>query len=352
LIEFYWDLGEEIIEMQTTYDWGTSFLKSLSSDMISEFPDAKGFSYSNLRYIRQWYLFYINELGNWQQLVANLDKISSLNIFEIGQQPVGQFQIIQDQTTPTIRQQHVIQLKNLISQIPWGHNILIVSKSENIEEALFYINKTIENGWSRSVLTHQIESGIYKRSGKAISNFANTLPAVQSDLAQQIIKDPYNFDFLSMRDRYNERELENNLIEHISSFLLELGAGFAYVGKQVHLEVGGRDFYLDLLFYHIKLHCYVVVELKIEEFEPEHTGKLNFYIKAVDEKFKTERDEPTIGILICKKRNKMIAEYALHNMQAPMGISEYELTQILPDNLKSGLPTIEEIEAELEGKRL
>jgi len=197
-------------------------------------------------------------------------------------------------------------------------------------------------------LTHQIESDLYGRQGKAITNFKNTLPAPQSDLAREIIKDPYNFDFLTLTEEYTERELEKGLIDHIAKFLMELGAGFAYLGKQVPLQVGERDFFLDLLFYHVQLHCYVVVELKVVEFEPEHVGKLNFYIKAIDQQLRQENDNPTIGILLCKGKDKVVAEYALSDIHKPMGVSEYELTQALPKELKSSLPSIEEIEAELE----
>jgi predicted nuclease of restriction endonuclease-like (RecB) superfamily len=222
-------------------------------------------------------------------------------------------------------------------------------KCKDVAEALFYVWQTIENNWSRNVLTHQIESGLYERQGKAITNFDKTLPAPQSDLAQQIIKDPYNFDFLTLTENYKERELEQGLIRHVTRFLIELGAGFAYMGKQVPLQVGERDFFLDLLFYHTKLHCYVVIELKTGDFEPEFAGKLNFYIKAVDEQRRQKGDNDTIGILLCKKKDKLVAEYALSDINKPMGVSEYQLTQALPDNLKSSLPSIEEIEAEFSG---
>jgi predicted nuclease of restriction endonuclease-like (RecB) superfamily len=235
----------------------------------------------------------------------------------------------------------------MITSVPWGHNVLITSKCETIEEATFYISAVIQNGWSRNVLRHQIEIQLYEREGKAISNFKKTLPKAQSDLAEQTLKDPYVFDFLAMSKNYSERDLENQLIEHITQFLLELGTGFAFIGRQVGLKVGNRDFFIDLLFYHTKLHCYIVLELKTGEFEPEHAGKLNFYIKAVDEQLKTDKDEPTIGLLLCKEKDKLIAEYSLSDIHKPMGISEYQLTQMLPNNLKSSLPSIEQIEKEL-----
>ncbi len=271
---------------------------------MTEFPDIKGFSKRNLWAIRQWYLFYSNDSA-------------------IVQQPVAQ-----------------------LAHIPWGHNLVIVSKCQSRAEALFYVQNTLKHGWSRNVLVHQIESGLYQREGKAITNFEQTLPPIQSDLALQSLKDPYVFDFLSLTKDYNERELEHALTQHITQFLLALGAGFAYVGKQVPLAVGDKDFYLDLLFYHLKLRSYVVIELKSGDFAPEHAGKLNFYLTAVDKQLKTEQDNPSIGLLLCKQKDKLVAEYALSDIHKPIGISAYQLTQALPENLKSSLPSIEEIEAE------
>jgi predicted nuclease of restriction endonuclease-like (RecB) superfamily len=323
LLEFYWELGTEIVERQKTSIWGSGFLKQLSADLMAEFPDMKGFSEPNLRFIRRWVLFYLPERRN---SVTACDRNA--------QQPAA---IFMEQLVPQL------------VKIPWGHNRVIITKCSDVEDALFYVRKTIENNWSRNVLTHQIESGLYERQGKAITNFDKTLPAPQSDLAQQIIKDPYNFDFLTLTENYKERELEQGLIRHVTRFLIELGAGFAYMGKQVPLQVGERDFFLDLLFYHTQLHCYVVIELKTGDFEPEFAGKLNFYIKAVDEQRRQKGDNDTIGILLCKKKDKLVAEYALSDINKPMGVSEYQLTQALPDNLKSSLPSIEEIEAEFSG---
>jgi len=316
LLEFYWGLGAEIVSKQAQAKWGDGLLLQLSKDLMAEFPDMKGFSHSNLKYIKQWYSFY-----NGQTLIS--------------QQPVGQ-----------IVQRPVAQ----ITQIPWGHNIAIISKCKNIDEAFYYVQSTITHNWSRSVLVHQIESGLYKRGGKAISNFAVTLPKPQSDLAAQTLKDPYIFDFLSITGEYKERELENALVSHVTQFLLELGAGFAYLGRQVPLQAGTREFFIDLLFYHSKLHCYVVVELKTVDFEPEHAGKLNFYLKAVDSQLRAERDNPTVGILICKSKDKVVVEYALSDIRKPIGVSEYKLTHSLPKKIKSGLPSIKEIEKELGSK--
>ena len=333
LLKFYWELGADIVEKQEKTDWGSKFLNQLSSDLQTEFPDVKGFSFRNIKYIKQWYLFYnqYNIIG--QQLVAQLPpQPASLSLEGvIGQQPVDQ-----------LSEQNTEQL----FKIPWGHHIAIISKCKTIPEAHFYVSNTIRHGWSRAVLVHQIESDLYHRDGKAISNFSQTLPAHQSDLALQTLKDPYIFDFLTMRADFNERELEKSLIDHITKFLLELGAGFAYVGNQVPIKVGNRDFAMDLLFYQTRLHCYVVIDLKKTEFEPEHAGKLNFYIKAVDEEYRKSGDEPTIGLILCKSKDKVVAEYALSDINKPMGISEYHLTNILPEELKSSLPTIEDIEAE------
>jgi predicted nuclease of restriction endonuclease-like (RecB) superfamily len=307
LLRFYWDLGADIIDKQKNSNWGEGFIKRLSKDLSSEFPTMKGFSYTNIKYIRQWYLFWNQIETKSQQLVGELE---ALPVF----------------------------------QLPWGHNIIIISKSNNIEEALFYAQKTIENGWSRNVLTNQIEAKLFERSGKITSNFKNTLPKTQSDLARQTLKDPYNFDFLAIREKYNERDLENALVKNISDFLLELGAGFSYVGKQYKITVDNEDFFIDLLFYNIKLHSFVVIELKTGKFKPEYTGKLNFYISAVDSILKTKTDNPTIGLLICKEKNKTIVEYALKDINKPIGISEYKLTKVLPEDYKLTLPTIEEIE--------
>jgi predicted nuclease of restriction endonuclease-like (RecB) superfamily len=304
LLKFYWELGAQIVERQQQHAWGSSFVAQLSADLMREFPQIKGFSERNLKYIRQWYLF-------WQAT-------------EIGQQAVAQ-----------------------LHAIPWGHNLAILAKCKQSDEALYYVRVTQAHGWSRSVLVHQIESGLWQREGQAITNFAQTLPTVQSELAAQVLKDPYVFDFLSLTKEHTERELENSLVQHITQFLLELGAGFAYMGRQVPLQVGERDFFLDLLFYHVRLHCYVVVELKTVDFEPEFAGKLNFYLKAVDAQLRREGDQPTIGLLLCKSKDRLVAEYALSDIQKPMGLSTYTLSHTLPEALRDKLPSIEAIEREL-----
>lgn len=238
-------------------------------------------------------------------------------------------------------------VQQAVGQIPWGHNIVLLGKLKDKEKRLSYALLCQQNGWSRNVLIHQIESQLLERKGNAITNFENTLATPQSELAQEALKDPYIFDFLSIGEKAKERDIEQALTQHISQFLLELGAGFAFVGRQVHLEVGEQDFYLDLLFYHLKLRCYLVVELKAGDFKPEHTGQLSFYLSAVDSQIKTDEDGPTIGLLLCKSRNKVIAEYALRDNSKPIGVAEYQLAQALPVDFESKLPSIERIEAEL-----
>ncbi len=307
LIEFYWEVGKMIAEKETV--WGAKLIEQVAQDLKKDFADMKGLSRSNLYYAKQFYLFYESQ---------------------IVQQAVGQFE------------------KHSFAQIPWGHNIMIFTKSNDIQEAQFYIQQCLENHWSRDVLALQIKSKLYTRVGKAISNFKETLPNPLSELAQQTLKDPYIFDFLTMAKPYHEKDIENQLVKHITKFLLELGKGFAFIGQQYHIEIAGNDYYIDLLFYHVRLKCYVVIELKNTKFIPEYAGKLNFYLSAVDTLIKQADDKPTIGILLCRDKNNIEAEFALRDINKPMGVSEFEITEILPDELKSSLPTIEEIENEFQ----
>jgi predicted nuclease of restriction endonuclease-like (RecB) superfamily len=233
--------------------------------------------------------------------------------------------------------------------MPWGHNLVLLTRLKHPGERLAYAQAAIDHGWSRNVLNIQIETRMLERTGRAITNFDERLPAPQSDLARESLKDPYRFDFLGLGKEADERAIEDALVHHITQFLLELGAGFAYVGRQVNLEVGGEDFFIDLLFYHLKLRCYVVVELKADKFKPEHLGQLGFYLTAVNRQVKSEQDNPTIGLLLCKIKNKVVAEYALGDTSQPMGISEYKLLESLPEQLQTSLPTIEQIERELQG---
>jgi predicted nuclease of restriction endonuclease-like (RecB) superfamily len=324
LILFYWELGKMISEKASV--WGGKLIERVAQDLKEEFPEIKGLSRRNLFNCKQFYKFYLPELV--QQAVAlngNQNKIEFEN---------NTIEPLDD----------VIQL---LIQVPWGHNIFIFTKSKNREEAEFYIKQTIENNWSRDILDFQIKSNLYERQGKSINNFKNTLPEPFSDLAIQTLKDPYIFDFLALDAKYRERDIEKQFIQHITKFLLELGKGFAFIGQQYHLTIADSDYYIDLLFYHTKLKCYIVVELKNTKFVPEFAGKLNFYLSAVDSLVKQNDDYPTIGILLCKDKNNLEAEFALRDINKPIGISELKLTESLPDNLKSSLPTIEEIEQEL-----
>lgn len=306
LLTLYWQIGNDILIRQRQQGWGAKVIRQLAGDLQSAFPDMKGFSRANLLYMRAF-------AEAWP---------------EFGGEP---------------------NVQQAVGQIPWGHNLVLLSKVKDRNQRLFYAAKTREHGWSRNVLTHQIESRLLDREGQAATNFRQRLPEAQSELAQQTLKDPYIFDFLSIGEEVRERDIEQALTQHISQFLLELGAGFAFVGKQVHLEVGGDDFYLDLLFYHLKLRCYIVVELKAGDFKPEHAGQLSFYLSAVDSQIKTEMDQPTIGLLLCKSRNKVVAEYALRDNSKPIGIAEYQLAKALPADLEDQLPSIERIERELLG---
>jgi predicted nuclease of restriction endonuclease-like (RecB) superfamily len=295
--------------------WGSKLLVNLSNDLKREFPEMSGFSVTNLKYCKLFYSYF--------QMSPQLgDELKSPRVGD------------------------EILLQN-VYKIPWGHIKLLISKIKNRNEILFYIQQTIENNWSRNVLELQIKSQLFERQGKAISNFKDTLPQPFSDLAQQTLKDPYVFDFMQLSNDFREKDIENQLIIHIQKFLLELGKGFAFVGRQYHLQVADNDYYIDLLFYHIKLKCYVVLELKNTKFIPEYAGKLNFYLSAIDSLLKDENDKPTIGIILCKDKSNIEAEFALRDINKPMGVSEFELIQQLPPHLKSSLPTIEEIENEL-----
>ena len=303
MILLYWEIGKTIIEKQKEKGWGAKIINNLSRDLSRNFPEIKGFSTRNLNYMRKFAELY----------------------------PDHEF------------------MHQVGAQIPWRHHILLMDKIKKEKERKWYIQKTIEHGWSRNILTMQIETDLYERQVEApkITNFQKTLPKIQSDLAQEILKDPYNFDFITISDDYREKEIENELVKHITHFLLELGAGFAFVGQQYKITVSDKDFYIDLLFYHIKLKCYIVIELKAGEFKPEYAGKLNFYLSAVDDVLKEKDNNSSIGIILCKTKDKIIAEYALRELNRPVGISEFKLVKSIPEDLKTSLPTIEELEAEL-----
>ena len=303
LVLLYWQIGRDILARQASQGWGAKVIERLAHDLRTAFPQMKGFSRANLMYMRAFAQAWPSD--------------------EFVQQPVG--------------------------QLPWGHNLVLLTKLKQPAQRLAYAQAAIENGWSRNVLTIHIETRLLERTGQAVTNFSERLASPGSDLAQQSLKDPYLFDFLDVGKEADEREIETALVKHITQFLMELGAGFAFVGRQVHLEVGGDDFFIDLLFYHLKLRCYVVIELKAEKFKPEHLGQLGFYLTAVDRQVKSEHDGPTIGLLLCKSQNKVVAEYALGDKTQPMGIAEYKLIESLPAELQTSLPSIEQIEAELQG---
>ena len=333
LIALYWELGKMIVEKQKESHWGNAIIDKLAKDLKNEMPDNSGFSRSNLYNIRQFYLFYsdypiVQQLGGQLQLTDNKILTDDKNSFADLENKQTQF------------------VQQVVGQIPWGHHILIINRIRDIKEAIFYIRETIENNWSRNVLGMQIESNLFLRQGKAISNFNTTLSLPQADLANQLIKDPYIFDFLSLEKNVQEVEFEKKLIEQISQFLLELGKGFAFLGRQYPLIIGSRERKLDLLFYHTRLHAYIVIELKTGEFEPEYIGKLNYYLSDVDNQLKTANDNPSIGILLCKSKERIEVEYALKDMNKPMGISDFKFNE-LPEIFKSNMPSIEELEAEL-----
>jgi len=304
LIALYWEIGNSVHKRQIAQGWGAKTIERLAKDLKSAFPSMNGFSQTNIKYMVQFAKEYPE--------------------FPISQQAVG--------------------------QIPWGHNVLLLQKLKTQKERIWYAQKTIENGWSRSILLHWIESNLYKREGKSLNNFKAKLPSPQSELAEQTIKDPYNFDFLTLREKFDEKELEEGLIEHIQKFLLELGAGFTFVGRQYKLTVGSKDFFIDLLFYHLTLRSFVVVELKAKDFTPSDAGQMNFYLSAVDDLLRRPGDNRTIGLLLCKTKDRVIAEYALRDINKPLGVAEYEtkIIESLPDDLKASLPSIEEIEREFQ----
>lgn len=304
LIALYWEIGKQIVEKQKTASRGSGFIEQMSRDLRSEFPYLTGFSKRNLEFCRQVFLFYNQDTSIAKQVVSQL------------------------------------------GLLPWGHHIVIVQKIRNSQQALFYIGQTIENNWSRSVLQMQIESKLFERQGKSINNFSLTLPKPQSDLANQLLKDPYNFSFLTLEKNVQELELEKRLIENITQFLLELGKGFAYMGRQFELRVNNKEYRLDLLFYHVRLKCYFVIELKTREFEPEFVGKLNFYLSAIDSLVKEETDAHTIGMLLCKTKDNLNVEFTLRDINKPSGVSEFTFKE-LPAEIQKVLPTVEELESEL-----
>jgi predicted nuclease of restriction endonuclease-like (RecB) superfamily len=325
LIRLYWDIGRILDAQQDREGYGTAVIPRLARDLRNEIPEVKGFSERNLGRMVAFSRAYPDPAALLPQPVAKPETAEKLPQ-SVGNQDPG---------------------RSILWLIPWGHHAVLLEKVKDEAQRLWYMRQTIEHGWSRNILAVMIHSGAHNRQGKALSNFPERLPSPQSDLAVQSLKDPYIFDFLTLEEPFHERELETGLLHHLEWFLLELGQGFAFVGRQHHLQVGDEDFYVDLLFYHLRLRCFVVIDLKRGAFKAEYAGKMNFYLNVVDDILRHPTDAPSIGLILCQDRNKVVAEYALRGMSKPIGVSEYELTRALPSELRSSLPTIEAIEAEL-----
>ena len=337
VLQFYWELGKDICNKEAENKYGSKFYAALSRDLRNEMPDAEGLSERNLRYTKKFYQLYSQKIRILQQFAANSGS-------EILQQPAAKF-------NTEFSQQVANQLKRDIFSIPWGHHMLLIDKFlTEPQKALFYVQQVIENGWSRNVLHNYIDSSLYERQGKALSNFTRTLPDVGSDLAQEITRDPYNFAFTGITKPYNERILKDALLNNITKFLTELGTGFAYVGKEYRLQIGEKENFIDLLFYNLNLSCYIVLEVKIGSFTFADVGQLGGYVVACNHLLRKEgRDNPTIGLLICKEKDRIQAQYALESSSQPIAISEYDLEKFYPEKLEGTMPTIEEWEAKLSG---
>jgi len=341
MIMLYWDMGRQIAEKQEKAQWGSGFIEQLSKDLREEFPDMTGFSYDNLLRMKNFYQFYSSDIQHNELVEQPVQQFNDT----IGRQILAQLvPILQHSENKDVI--NMAQLVPILSLIPWGHHIKIMQKVKDQKQALFYINKTIENNWSRAVLEYQIETNLCGRQGKAVTNFNLTLPAPQSDLANEMMKSPYNFAFIRMSEKVRETELEKALVQHISKFLPELGIGFAYMGRQFSFKVGTKDYRTDLLFYHTRLKCYVIIELKTKEFEPEFVGKLNFYITTINELVKDKYDKPTIGMLLCKNKDNYEVEFSLKDINNPIGVSTFHYTE-LADDIKAALPSAEELQSEL-----
>ena len=337
MLLLYWDVGRMIDMRQKEEGWGTGVIPTLSGDLRNELPGIRGFSERNLKRMIQFFREYPRLFEKGPQSVAQLKTEAGA---EKGPPAVAQLKISKD------------SIPLPVLKLPWAHNILLIQMVKDKSVRLWYMEQALTEGWSRNVLQAMIKSNAHKRQGQVVSNFDLLLPLPQSDMAKQALKDPYIFDFLTLETPFRERELELGLIRHLEKFLLELGQGFAFVGRQYHLDVEEEDFYIDLLFYHLQLRCFIVIDLKIGPFKPDYAGKMNFYCSVVDDRLKHDSDNPTIGLILCQDKKKILAEYALRGMSKPIGVSEYELTRTLPDELKSSLPSIEELEKELAEKTL
>lgn len=342
LIRLYWEIGALIDQRQQQEGWGAAVIPRLAKDLHNELPEEKGFSERNIKRMLAFYREYPHLGADTAGMEASQkvpQPVAQMAGGEKGPQPVAQTADKAAAFPP-----------ELLLSVPWGHHAELIAKIKDANTRQWYMRATVENGWSRNILVMQIETAAHRRQGNATSNFALRLPAPESDLVQQTLKDPYLFDFLTLEAGFHERELETGLIAHLEKFLLELGQGFAFVGRQYHLDLGGDDFYIDLLFYHLKLRCYVVIDLKRGDFKPEYAGKMNFYCNVVDDQLRHESDNPTIGLILCQQPNRVLAEYALRGMDKPIGVSGFEITRALPKTLESALPSIEQIERELGGE--
>lgn len=339
VLQFYWDLGKDICNKEAENKYGSKFYATLSRDLRNEIPDAEGLSERNLRYTKKFYQLYNQKIKILQQIAANSES-------EILQQPAAK------SNTELASQELAAHIMQDLFSVPWGHQMLLIDKcSDDVIKALFYVQQVVENGWSRNVLHNYIDSSLYERQGKALSNFTRTLPEVGSDLAQEITRDPYNFAFTGITKPYNERILKDALLNNITKFLTELGTGFAYVGKEYRLQIGEKENFIDLLFYNLNLSCYIVLEVKIGSFTFADVGQLGGYVVACNHLLcKEGRDNPTIGLLICKEKDRIQAQYALESSSQPIAISEYDLEKFYPEKLEGTMPTIEEWEAKLGGR--
>jgi len=344
LLAIYWEIGKVILAQQKNEGWGAKIIDRLAADLKIEFPDETGFSVRNLKYMRAFAEAYPT-LQLSQAFLTQLKNNENHLDIKLQNDPA---KIVQPTVAQLSQLSNTQFVQSLVAQIPWTHHTIILDKTKEIQERLFYIKKTIEYGWSKNILKLQIDGNLFQRQGSSINNFELTLPSHESELVKETFKSPYIFDFLTLAEDAKEKDIERGLMYHLKKFMLELGRGFAYVGNQFNLKVENDEYFLDLLFYNINLHCYVIFELKVGDFKPEHTGKLNFYINTVDGEIKGPKDSPTIGILLCKTPNKTEVKYALKGINTPLGIAEYELTSALPKQLKSEMPSIAELEAELE----
>ena len=342
MLEFYWSVGRDLVALRAEERWGAGVVKQFAIDMRQAFPDETGFSYSNVKYMKQWYSFYYERVTKSQRPVGQIGHQAGDELDLMIRQQVDD-QIEEGEKGQRLVDQ--LEMPELFGQVPWGQHIDIISRCETLDEALFYVQQVVDGGWSRPKLNANIDKHLYQSQGATETNFEQTLPAPQSQLAKEMLKDPYHFEFLSMKERYDEHDLEDALVSNVTQFLLELGKGFSYVGRQMELQMpGGQIFFPDLLFYHVPQHRYVVIELKVVKYIPEFAGKLNFYVTAVDELLRGEGDNPTVGLIICKSTDKTVVEWSLRDINKPLGVSSYQLEQVVER-------TVRELELKKENSR-